>query len=281
MYKVVRKERVADVVTLLEVEAPAIAAKARAGQFVIVRLREDTERVPLTISDWNREAGTLTIIFQHIGRSTHELGTIEPGESLRDVVGPLGRATEVERFGTVVCVGGGIGVAELRPIAKAMKQAGNTVISIIGARDKSLVILEDEMRAASDEFYVTTDNGTYGRKGFVSDVLADILKEGRKIDVVYAIGPVPMMKVIAEQTRPHGLKTIVSLDAIMIDGTGMCGACRVTVGGQTKFTCVDGPDFDAHQVNWDELVARKKMYLRQEKEQLERYLEGCAGGCRK
>lgn len=281
MYTVVRKERLADVVTLLEVQAAPIAAKARAGQFVIVRLREDTERVPLTLSDWNKEAGTITIIFQHIGRSTCEMGTIEPGDSLRDVVGPLGRATEVENFGTVVCVGGGIGVAELRPIARAMKQAGNTVISIIGARDKSLILLEGEMRAASDELYITTDNGSYGRKGVVSEVLADLLKDSRKIDIVYAIGPVPMMRVVAEQTRPHGLKTIVSLDAIMIDGTGMCGACRVTVGGQTKFTCCDGPDFDAHQVNWDELVARKKMYLPQEKEQMERYLEGCAGGCRK
>ena len=281
MYKVVRKECLADVVTLLEVEAAPIARKARAGQFVIVRQREDTERVPLTLSDWNLEAGTITIIFQHIGRSTTELSLVETGDSLRDVVGPLGRATEVEKFGTVVCIGGGIGVAELRPIARAMKQAGNTVISIIGARDKSLVILEAEMRAASDELYITTDNGSYGRKGFVSEVLADLLKEGRKIDIVYAIGPVPMMRVIAEQTRPHGLKTIVSLDAIMIDGTGMCGACRVTVGGQTKFTCCDGPDFDAHQVNWDELVARKKMYLPQEKEQLERFHESCAGGCRK
>jgi len=281
LYKVVRKEQLADVVTLLEVEAPPIARKARAGQFVIVRLKEDSERVPLTLSDWNPEAGTITIIFQHIGRSTSELSFVEPGESLRDVVGPLGRATEVEKFGTVVCVGGGIGVAELRPIAKAMKQAGNTVISIIGARDKSLVILEDEMKASSDELHVTTDNGSYGRKGFVSDVLADILKDGRKIDVVYAIGPVPMMRVVAEQTRPHGLKTIVSLDAIMIDGTGMCGACRVTVGGQTRFTCVDGPDFDAHQVNWDELVARKRMYLPQEKLQMERHHEACAGGCRK
>ena len=281
MYKVVRKEQLADVVTLLEVEAAPIARKARAGQFVIVRLKEDTERVPLTLSDWNREAGTITIIFQHIGRSTRELSFVEVGDAIRDVVGPLGRATEVEKFGTVVCIGGGIGVAELRPIAKAMKEAGNTVVSIIGARDKSLVILEDEMRASSDELYVTTDNGSYGRKGFVSEALADILKDGRKIDIVYAIGPVPMMRVIAEQTRPHGLKTIVSLDAIMIDGTGMCGACRVTVGGQTKFTCVDGPDFDAHQVNWDELVARKRMYLPQEKAQMERHLEACAGGCHK
>ena len=279
MYAIVRKERLADVVTLLEVEAPPIATKAKAGQFVIVRLREDSERVPLTLSDWNSQAGTITIIFQHIGKSTHELSLVETGGVIRDVVGPLGKPSEIDRFGTVICVGGGIGVAELRPIARAIKTAGNTVISIIGARDKSLLILEDEMRAVSDELHVTTDNGSYGRKGFVSDVLADMLKNGRAIDLVYAIGPVPMMKVVAEQTRPHGLKTIVSLDAIMVDGTGMCGSCRVTVGGETRFTCVDGPDFDAHQVDWDELSARKKIYVPQEKETLARFLRECAGGC--
>ena len=281
MYTVVRKEQLGEVVTLLEVTAPAIAAKGRAGQFVIVRLREDTERIPLTLSDWNAEKGTITIIFLHIGRSTHELALVNEGDEIRDVVGPLGKATEIEKYGTVVCVGGGIGVAELRPIARAMKEAGNTVISIIGARDESLLILKDEMCAASDELYITTDNGSYGRKGFVSNVLADMFEEGRKINLVYAIGPVPMMKVVAEQTRPYGLKTMVSLDAIMIDGTGMCGSCRVTVGGQTKFTCVDGPDFDAHQVDWDELVARKKMYLVEEKETFDRFKETCAGGCHK
>lgn len=281
MYKVVRKERLADVVTLLEVEASAIAVKARAGQFVIIRQAENTERIPLTLSDWNQSAGTITIIFQHIGRSTYELAQIEPGDGIRDVVGPLGKATEIEKFGTVVCVGGGIGVAELRPIARAMKEAGNTVISIIGARDKSLIILEDDMKASSSELYVTTDNGSYGRQGFVSNVLDDLINEGRKIDLVYAIGPVPMMKAVAAQTKPHNLKTMVSLDAIMIDGTGMCGACRVTVGGQTKFTCVDGPDFDAHEVDWDELVARKKMYLGEEKQTLTLFQEKCAGGCRR
>jgi len=280
LYAIVRKERLADVVTLLEVEARAIAAKAKAGQFVIVRLREDSERVPLTLSDWNSKVGTITLIFQHIGRSTHELSLVETGGVIRDVVGPLGKPSEIDRFGTVVCVGGGIGVAELRPIARALKEAGNTVISIIGARDKSLLILEAEMRAASDELHVTTDNGSYGRKGLVSDVLGDLLKDGRTINLVYAIGPVPMMKVVAEQTRPLGLKTIVSLDAIMVDGTGMCGSCRVTVGGQTRFTCVDGPEFDAHQVDWDELSARKQMYVPQEKETLARFLKECAGGCR-
>lgn len=280
MYNVIRKEKVADVVTLLEIEAPALSAKAQAGQFVIVRLSENTERIPLTLSDWNRDKGTITIIFQHIGRSTQELAKVEPGDVIKDVVGPLGKATEIENFGTVVCIGGGIGVAELRPIARAMKEAGNTVISIIGARDKSLVILEDEMKASSDELYITTDNGSYGRKGFVSNVLDDLIAGGHKIDQIYAIGPVPMMKVVAGITKLHNIKTMVSLDAIMIDGTGMCGACRVTVGGKTKFTCVDGPDFDAHEVDWDELVARKRMYLPQEKETLEIFHEGCSGGCR-
>lgn len=279
MYSIVQKRQLGQTVTLLEVEAPAIAAKARAGQFVIVRLKEDSERVPLTLSDWDSDAGTITIIFLHVGKSTHELALVETGDSIQDVVGPLGKPTEVEKFGTVVCIGGGIGIAELRPIARAMKDAGNKVISIIGARDKSLLILEDEVRSSSDEFHVTTDNGSCGHKGFVSDVLSDLITKGRKIDLVYAIGPVPMMKVIAEQTRPHGLKTMVSLDAIMIDGTGMCGSCRVSVGGQTKFTCVDGPDFDAHQVDWEELTARKRMYLNEEMETLNRFKQECNGGC--
>jgi ferredoxin--NADP+ reductase len=281
LYEVVRKERLADAVTLLEIEAPAITGKARPGQFVIVRWDERAERVPLTISNWDAERGTITIIFQHAGRSTHELAAVEEGDAIRDVVGPLGRPTEIEQYGTVVCVGGGIGVAVLKPIAKAMKEAGNNVVSIIGARDKSLIILEDEMRAASDELYVTTDNGSYGRQGFVSHVLEELIKEGRRIDLVFAIGPVPMMRVVVELTRPYGLKTMVSLDSIMIDGTGMCGCCRVTVGGQTKFTCVDGPDFDGHQVDWDELVLRKKMYEEQERETLTMFHEGCTGGCRK
>lgn len=280
MYNVVRKAQLADVVTLLDIEAPAIAKKAKAGQFVIVRLNETAERIPLTLANWDAEAGTITIIFQHAGRSTHELATVEPGGSIRDVVGPLGTATEIEKYGTVICVGGGIGVAVLRPIAKAMKDAGNNVISIVGARDKSLIILEDEMRAASTELHVTTDNGSYGRQGFVSNVLTDLINEGRKIDLVFAIGPVPMMKVITELTRPYNLKTMVSLDSIMIDGTGMCGGCRVTIGGETKFTCVDGPDFDGHLVDWSELVMRKKMYVEHEKCQLDRFKNECAGGSR-
>lgn len=278
MYPVVRKERLSDTITLLELRAPAIAAKGRAGQFVIVRLNEKSERIPLTLSDWDPEKGTITIIFQHAGRSTHELALVEAGDEIRDVVGPLGVPTEIEKYGTVVCIGGGVGIAVMRPITKAMKDAGNEVIAIIGARDRSLLILEDEMRDASHELYVTTDNGSYGRKGFVSDVLKELIESGRKIDLVFAIGPVPMMRVISDLTKPYGLKTMVSLDSIMIDGTGMCGGCRVTVGGESKFTCVDGPDFDAHQVDWDELILRKRMYVEQEKQQMEMFHEACRRG---
>lgn len=278
MYKVVEKEKLGEVTTRLEIEAPLIAAKAMAGQFLIMRLHEKSERVPLTLSDWNAERGTVTVVFQHMGRSTNELALVEEGGFIRDIVGPLGTPSEIEKFGTVVCVGGGIGVAELRPIARALKQAGNHVISIIGARCRELVILEEDMRSSSDELHITTDDGSYGRKGFVSNVLSEIMEASDDIALCYAIGPVPMMKVVAAMTRPAGLKTIVSLDSIMVDGTGMCGACRVTVGGTTKFTCVDGPDFDAHQVDWDELVARKKMYLDEEKQALANF-EHHAGGC--
>jgi ferredoxin--NADP+ reductase len=272
----------ADVVTLLEVEAPEIAAKAQAGQFVIVRLNETSERIPLTLSDWNASAGTITIIFQHAGRSTYELALVNEGDYIKDIVGPLGKPTEIKEYGNVVCIGGGVGIAVMRPITKALKEAGNYIISIIGARDKSLLILENEMKAVSDELYVTTDNGSYGRQGLVTDVLEDLIRSGRQINLVFAIGPVPMMKAVSDLTKQHKLKTIVSLDSIMIDGTGMCGGCRVSVGGKTKFTCVDGPDFDAHEVNWDELILRKKMYLKQEKEALEAFLNSrCAGGCRK
>ena len=278
MFRIVNKQKLGEVTTLLEIEAPLIAAKAQAGQFLILRTHDKSERIPLTLSDWNASRGTVTVIFQHMGRSTNELAILDVGDSIRDVVGPLGTPSHIENFGTVVCVGGGIGVAELRPIARALKQAGNTVISIIGARCRELVILEDDMRASSDELHVTTDDGSYGRKGYVSEILTEIIAGGREINLVYAIGPVPMMKVVAAMTKPAGLKTVVSLDSIMVDGTGMCGACRVTVGGRTRFTCVDGPDFDAHEVDWDELVARKRMYLDEEKRAVESH-EHHAGGC--
>ena len=266
---VVRKEKLSPVLTLLEINAPLIAASAKAGQFVVLWAGEHSERIPLTISDWDPAKGTITIIFQEVGRGTIELGRFEVGEDIPSLAGPLGRPTEIENFGTAVVIGGGIGTAIARPVAAALKDAGNYLISIVGAREKSLIILEDEMRAISDEVHITTDDGSYGRKGLVTDALKDIV-DSRKVDIVVAIGPLPMMQFVAKTTEPYGIKTICSLDPIMIDGTGMCGGCRVTVGGKTKFTCVDGPDFDAHQVDWDELRARKAFYFDVEQREREK-----------
>jgi ferredoxin--NADP+ reductase len=271
--KVLRKVKLAETVTLLEIESPLIAAAAKAGQFVVVRPNEFAERIPLTISDADVVKGSITIIFQEVGRTTKELGLINQGESLPDVVGPLGTPTEIENYGSVVCVGGGVGIAFLRPIVAALRSAGNEVTTILGARDKSLLILEDEMRDVSSELLVATDNGSLGTKGFVTDVLRGIIDSGKQLGAVFAIGPMPMMRAISELTRPYGIKTIVSLDPIMIDGTGMCGGCRVTVGGETKFTCVDGPDFDGHQVDWEELKARKLAYAEEERLASERAAE--------
>ncbi|MDO8589540.1 MAG: sulfide/dihydroorotate dehydrogenase-like FAD/NAD-binding protein [Armatimonadota bacterium] len=271
--KVLRKEKLAETVTLLEIQAPLIAAASRAGQFVVVRPNERAERIPLTISDADKQNGTITVIFQEVGRTTKELGLIDEGDCVPDVAGPLGTPSEIENFGTVACVGGGVGIAFLRPIVAALKDAGNNVITILGARDKSLLILEDEMRRVSDELLITTDNGSYGVKGFVTDALRGILDSGRPVSAVFAIGPMPMMRAISDLTRPYKVKTIVSLDPIMIDGTGMCGGCRVTVGGVTRFTCVDGPDFDAHQVDWDELKNRKLAYYEEERLAMERAAE--------
>jgi ferredoxin--NADP+ reductase len=263
--KVLRKERLNDTIVLFELDSPLIARSAKAGQFVVVRPNACGERIPLTISDANPTKGTITIIFQTVGRTTMELSRIEEGECVPDVCGPLGMPTEIENFGTAVCVGGGVGIAFLRPITKALKQAGNEVITILGAREKSLLILEEEMRELSDDLFITTDDGSYGKHGLVTDEIKGMLDSGKKIDYIFAIGPMPMMRAVAETTRPYGIKTVVSLDPIMIDGTGMCGGCRVTVGGKTKFTCVDGPDFDAHEVDWAELKIRKAYYLTEEK----------------
>jgi ferredoxin/flavodoxin---NADP+ reductase len=261
--EVLRKEQLNAGMILFELDNPLIARGAKAGQFVVVRPSELGERIPLTISDSDKERGTITIIFQVVGRSTMELAKIQQGERVPDVCGPLGTPSEIENFGTAIVVGGGVGIAFLRPIAKALKAAGNELITILGARNQDLLILEKEMGEVSNELLITTDDGSYGRKGFVSDVLKELL-ETRKIDIVYAIGPMPMMRVCAKVTEPFGVKTIVSLDPVMIDGTGMCGGCRVTVGGKTQFTCVDGPDFDAHQVDWEELKLRKVYYLPEE-----------------
>jgi ferredoxin--NADP+ reductase len=262
---VVRKEKLSPILTLLEINAPLIARSAKAGQFVMVWAGEHSERIPLTISEADPAKGTITIIFQEVGRGTLELGKFEVGEAIPSVAGPLGKPTEIENYGNAVVIGGGVGTAIAMPVARALKKAGNHLTAIIGAREKSLIILEDQVRAFADEVIITTDDGSYGRHGLVTDALKDLLDAG-KVDIVFAIGPLPMMKFVARTTEPYKVKTIVSLDPIMIDGTGMCGGCRVTVGGKTMFTCVDGPDFDAHQVDWDELKARKAFYFQEEKE---------------
>ena len=270
---IVRKEKLSPVLTLFEIRAPLIASSAKAGQFVIVWTGEHGERLPLTVSDWDAANGTITLIFQEVGRGTIELGRFEVGDEIPSLAGPLGQPTEIKDFGTAVAIGGGVGTAIARPVAKALKDAGNELITIVGAREKSLIILEDELRSFSDELIVTTDDGSYGRKGLVTEPLKELL-DSRKIDFVVAIGPLPMMRAVADTTKPYGVKTIVSLDAIMIDGTGMCGGCRVTVGGKTKFTCVDGPDFDAHEVDWNELRARKAFYFEEESKDRQATLAG-------
>jgi ferredoxin--NADP+ reductase len=271
MFKIVEKKVLAPSLTKFVIEAPLVARKRKAGNFVILRVNETGERIPLTIVDSDSSAGTITLIVQTIGKTTKLLSLQEQGGYLLDVVGPLGNPTPIERRGTAVCVGGGVGTAEVFPIAKALKEAGNHVITIVGARNRELVILEEDLRSFSDEVFITTDDGSYARKGFVSDQLKDLLSSGRHIDVIYAIGPVVMMKVISEITRPHNIPTFVSLNPIMMDGTGMCGACRVTVGGRMKFACVDGPEFDGHQVDFDELIMRNRTYIDLERLSLEKF----------
>jgi ferredoxin--NADP+ reductase len=257
---------------LFKLDAPAIAKKAQPGQFVMVRIDEKGERIPLTIADWNREEGSVTIVFMEVGATTHRLATLNAGDSIANFVGPLGVPTHIEKFGTVVCVAGGFAVAVIMPIARAMKEKGNRIISIMGFRSKNLVFWEDGLRRVSDQLIMTTDDGTYGRKGLVTEPLKEILSSGQKIDRVIAIGPSIMMKFCAKTTEPFGVKTIVSLNPIMVDGTGMCGCCRVSVGGVTKFACVDGPDFDGHRVDWDLLFARQKVYLDEEKHSFDDWL---------
>ena len=276
MAKILSKELIAPQVYEMVVDAPLVAHKCQPGQFVIVRTDEFSERVPLTIADFNRETGTITLIIQAIGNSTHHLcEALNVGDEILDVVVPLGRPSEMGNFGTVVVVGGGIGVAPVYPIARAYHELGNKVISIIGARDKDLIIWQDKMAAISDEVILTTDDGSVGHKGFVTDPLKKMLEEGTKIDYVLAIGPVIMMKNVAATTKPFGVKTIASLNTIMVDGTGMCGGCRVMVGGENKFACVDGPEFDAHEVDFANLMMRQRMYHDQE------VLEySCGGHCK-
>lgn len=279
MYKILKKEVLAPSLYLFDIEAPMVARKAAAGQFVILRIHEEGERVPLTIADYDREQGTITCVFQEVGKTTRELGTLNQGDCIRDFVGPLGEPSHIENFGKVVCVGGGVGVAPVHPIARALKEAGNEVIGIIGARTRELLFWEDKMKAACTELRITTDDGSYVRKGFVTDVLKEVIEEKGSINLCVAIGPLPMMRVVSNLTRDYNLKTIVSLNSVMVDGTGMCGCCRVTVGGQTKFACVDGPEFDGHQVDFAEMARRSVIYKSQEQLAMDKYNRKGAHSC--
>ena len=266
-----------------ELDAAEIARKALPGQFVVLRVNEEGERIPLTVADTMPDKGILVIVFQEAGKSTKLLGTLNEGDSILDLIGPLGRPSHIEKFGTVVCVGGGVGTPEILPVARALRQAGNKVISIIGFRNKDLILMADEMRAVSDELIVTTDDGSNGTKGFVTDVLNQVINRGEKLDHVFAVGPVIMMKMVSKVTEPHKIPTVVSLNPIMLDATGMCGVCRVEVGGETKLACVDGPEFDGHKVDFDQLMARLRTYLPEEKQSLEIFESaqpktGCCGG---
>ena len=264
MAKIITKRRLNPTVTLMEVSAPLIAKKALPGQFIILRVDEKGERIPLTIADYDREKGTITIIFQKVGLTTELLDTLEEGDDILDFVGPLGRPTELEGVKKVAVIGGGVGCAIAYPQAKYLHEHGVAVDVIAGFRSKDIVILEEEFRAACDHLYLTTDDGSYGEKGFVTDKLKALIEAGNQYDAVIAIGPIIMMKFVCKTTEPYGIKTLVSLNPIMIDGTGMCGGCRVSVGGQMKFACVDGPDFDGHQVDFDELMARNAAYKERE-----------------
>ena len=275
MYEIVSREDLAPVTKLLVVQAPDVARKAEAGQFLVIRIDEEGERIPLTVADYDRDEGTVTIVFQEIGKSTKQLGRLQSGDYLADLVGPLGLPSEIEYFGTVMCVGGGVGIAPIYPIARALKEAGNYVVSIIGARNKGLLFWEDKMRAASDELIVCTDDGSYARKALVTEPMKEMLESVRTVNKIWAIGPAIMMKFCALTSKPYGMDTLVSLNSIMVDGTGMCGACRVEVGGNTRFVCVHGPEFDGHQVNWDLLLNRQRMYLNEEKRALELFEHEC------
>jgi NAD(P)H-flavin reductase len=264
VYEILLRDDLAPQIHLFKLNAPNVAKKAQAGQFVIIRINEQGERIPLTIADWNRDEGSVSVVFMEVGTTTHRLALLKAGDSIANFIGPLGLPTHIEKFGTVVCVAGGFAVATIFPIARAMREAGNRVISIMGARNKDLIFWEEELSSTSDQLIVTTDDGSYGRKGLVTEPLKELLEAGG-VDRVIAIGPSIMMKFAAKTTEPFGVKTIVSLNPIMVDGTGMCGCCRVSVNGQTRFTCVDGPDFDGHQVDWDLLLARQKIYLDEEK----------------
>jgi len=265
MYPVVEKKILSENVKELKIKAPLVAKKVQPGQFIILRIDEKGERIPLTVADSDPKKGTVTIIFLEVGKTTKQLGTLNIGDSLENFVGPLGMPSEVKKYGTVVCIGGGVGIAPLYPIVKSLKEAGNHVISILGAKTKDLLLLEKEIETYSDEFYIATDDGSKGQKGFVSDVLQKVL-DTQNINMVMAIGPTIMMKVVSALTKKYDIKTLVSLNPIMVDGTGMCGGCRVSIDGKTKFACVDGPEFDGHKVDYDNLMLRNRRFIHAEGE---------------
>lgn len=277
MFKVLEKKRINSQVTFMKLKAPHVVENARPGQFIVIKIDEKGERIPLTILDKDKNKGTLSIMFQEVGKTTKQLATLEAGTSVMDIIGPLGHPTHVEKIGSVICIGGGVGAAEIYPVARAFKEAGNEIISIIGARTKELLLLCEEIQAISSSTFITTDDGTAGRKGFVTDVLEELLKKDG-CNLVYAVGPILMMRAAAVVTKKYNIKTIVSLNANMVDATGMCGTCRVTVGGKTKFTCVDGPDFDAHEIDFTEFINRDRRFKDKEEESLKCYEKT---GCRK
>jgi ferredoxin--NADP+ reductase len=271
MFRIQQAGFIAPQIKRFVIEAPRIARKHQAGQFVILRLHEQGERIPLTIESSNAEQGTISIVVQSVGKTTNQLNALETGDGILDVVGPLGKPSVIKNFGTVVIVGGGVGTALAYPTTVALKRAGNRIVTILGGRNRDLVLLENEMRSVSDELHVTTDDGSYGEKGLVTDKLRALIAQGMKIDEVLAVGPVPMMKAVAEVTKEPGIQTMVSLNPIMIDGTGMCGGCRVIVGGKSKFACVDGPEFEANEVDFSVLMQRNKMYRESERKSLEEF----------
>lgn len=275
MYKVLEAKKLVPKIHEIKIEAPAVAKKAEAGQFVVVMVDEKGERIPLTVADYDRDEGSITIVFMTVGTTSHKLAQLKAGDYIASFTGPLGLATHTDNVGTVVCVGGGIGVAPITPIARALRAAGNKVIAIQGSRCEDLLFWQDRLKAVSDEHILCTDDGTCGRKALVTEPLKELLESDKSIKKVIAIGPVPMMKFCCKTTEPFGVETIVSLNPIMVDGTGMCGCCRVTVGDETKFTCVHGPDFDGHKVDWDELGARQRTYLDDEKKSLELWEQTC------
>jgi len=273
MFKILKKQELGPKMQLMELDAPLVSRKVEPGQFIVLRVNETGERIPLTIADFNRGKGTVTIVFQEIGKTTHLLATKNAGDSISDVLGPLGNPSEIGHFGNVICIGGGIGVAPVYPLARKLKQKGNKVTSIIGYRSKNYVFWEDKMKNASNKVLIATNDGTYGEKGFVTNVLKKLMDGRELIDRIFAIGPAIMMKAVSDLTREKEIKTIVSLNSLMVCGMGMCGACRVIVGGETKFTCADGPDFDAHLVDFDILMKRLSTYKEEEKLSFEKWKE--------